>query len=176
MKKTTWIARTGICLALLVCVQLLTRSLGQVVTGSCVNLLLAAASLIGGAWSGAAVGLLSPLFAKLLGIGPVWPLVPCVALGNVVYALVIGLLTGRLLQRQRFPAAFGSVLLAAGLKFVVLWLVLVKLVAPLVISAAEALAKLAVMFGAVQLLTAAIGGAVAFAIVPTVQRALKKEA
>ena len=41
MKKTTWIARTAVCLALLIAVQFFTKSLGQLVTGSCVNLVLA---------------------------------------------------------------------------------------------------------------------------------------
>ena len=48
MKKTVWIARTAVCLALLIAIQFLTKSLGQLVTGSCVNLVLAIAALIGG--------------------------------------------------------------------------------------------------------------------------------
>ena len=48
MKKTAWIARTAICLALLLCLQFVTKSLGQFVTGSCVNLVIAMAALIGG--------------------------------------------------------------------------------------------------------------------------------
>lgn len=174
MKKTVFLTRTAVCLALVVCLQLATRSMGQIVTGSCVNLLLAVAALLGGAWSGVTVGVLSPVFAKLLGIGPVWPLVPCVALGNAVYALMIALLAGRFLRKKNYFAAGGSMLLASGAKFLTLWLVLVKLVAPLVVASAEALAKLAVMFGAAQLLTAVIGGALALAVVPLVQRALKK--
>ena len=88
MKKTTWIAQTAVCLALLIAFQLLTRSLGQLVTGSCVNLVLAVAALLGGIWSGVTVALVSPFCAYLLGIGPAFfPLVPCVALGNAVYAV-----------------------------------------------------------------------------------------
>ena len=55
MKKTVWIARTAVCLALLIAIQFLTKSLGQLVTGSCVNLVLAIAALIGGVWSGVTV-------------------------------------------------------------------------------------------------------------------------
>ena len=51
MKKTVWIVRTAVCLALLLVLQLATKSLGQFVTGSCVNLVLAMAALIGGVWS-----------------------------------------------------------------------------------------------------------------------------
>ena len=46
MKKTVWIARTAVCLALLIAIQFLTKSLGQLVTGSCVNLVLAIAAVI----------------------------------------------------------------------------------------------------------------------------------
>ena len=44
MKKTTWIVRTAVCLALLLVLQVATKSLGQFVTGSCVNLVLAMAA------------------------------------------------------------------------------------------------------------------------------------
>lgn len=173
MKKTTWIARTAICLALLVCLQYLTRGLGQIVTGSCVNLLLAVAALFGGVWSGVTVAALSPVFAKLLGIGPLWPLVPCVALGNIVYAVLFALLVRGLLQKQRFPAAYGAMMLAAAAKFLTLWLVLVKLAAPLVVPKPEMLSKITAMFTWPQLITAVIGGALACVIAPLVEKALK---
>ena len=175
MKKTTWIARTGICLALLVCLQLATRSFGQIVTGSCVNLLLAMAALVGGVWSGVTVAVLSPVFAKLLGIGPLWPLVPCVALGNAVYAVLFALLVRKFLQKKGWAASYGSMLLAAAAKFAVLWLVLVKLAAPLVVPKAEALAKITAMFTWPQLITAVIGGVLACLIAPLVCRALEKK-
>ena len=94
MKKTTWIVRTAVCLALLLVLQVATKSLGQFVTGSCVNLVLAMAALTGGLWSGVAVAVLSPFCAYALGIGPAFlQLVPCVALGNAVYAVLFALLS-----------------------------------------------------------------------------------
>ena len=101
MKKTVWIARTAVCLALLIAIQFLTKSLGQLVTGSCVNLVLAIAVLIGGVWSGVTVAVISPFCAYLLGIGPAFlPLVPCISLGNAVYAVLFALLVGRFLQKE----------------------------------------------------------------------------
>ena len=115
MKKTVWIARTAVCLALLIAIQFLTKSLGQLVTGSCVNLVLAIAALIGGVWSGVTVAVISPFCAYLLGIGPAFlPLVPCVSLGNAVYAVLFALLVGGFLQKKRLPAAYGSMVLAAA--------------------------------------------------------------
>lgn len=139
MKKTTWIAQTAVCLALLIAFQLLTRSLGQLVTGSCVNLVLAVAALLGGVWSGVTVALVSPFCAYLLGIGPAFfPLVPCIALGNAVYAVLFGLLVGKCLQKKQTGGAFGCMALAALAKFAVLYAVLVRLVAPVIVPGSEA--------------------------------------
>ena len=88
-KKVRWITETAVLLALLIAVQGLTAGLGnQFVTGSCVNLILAVAAALAGLWSGAAIAVLSPFLASLLGIGPKFvQLLPAVALGNLVYAL-----------------------------------------------------------------------------------------
>ena len=64
MKKTIWIVRTAVCLALLLVLQVATKSLGQFVTGSCVNLVLAMAALTGGVWSGVIVAVISPFCAR----------------------------------------------------------------------------------------------------------------
>mgnify|MGYP001781920472 CR=1 FL=1 len=168
MKKTVWIARTAVCLALLIAIQFLTKSLGQLVTGSCVNLVLAIAALIGGVWSGVTV-------AYLLGIGPAFlPLVPCVSLGNAVYAVLFALLVGGFLQKKKLPAAYGSMVLAAAAKFAALYLVLVRLVAPAVIPAAK-LSTVTAAFTWPQLLTAVIGGVLACLIAPVLCRALEKK-
>ena len=157
MKKTVWIVRTAICLALLIAVQFFTRSFGQLVTGSCVNLVLAVSALIGGVWSGITVAVISPFCAYLLGIGPAFlPMVPCVSLGNAVYA-----------------AAYVSMALAAAAKFVTLLVVLVWLVAPHVVPEAK-LSVVTASFTWPQLLTAVIGGIIACLIAPTLCRALEK--
>lgn len=175
MKKTTWIARTAICLALLVAVQFVTKGLGQFVTGSCVNLILAIAAVIGGVWSGVAVAVLSPFCAYLLGIGPAFvQLVPCVALGNAVYAVVFGLLVRRFLHSCRYPAAYVGMVLAAVLKFAALYLVLVKLVAPAIVPAAK-LPVVTASFTWPQLVTAGIGGVLACLLVPVIEKALQKK-
>ena len=175
MKKTTWIAQTAVCLALLIAVQFFTRSFGQLVTGSCVNLVLAIASLIGGVWSGVTVAILSPFCAYLLGIGPAFlPMVPCVSLGNAVYAVLFGILVGKFLQKKKLAAAYGSMALAAAAKFVTLYVVLVRLVAPAVVPAAK-LSAVTASFTWPQLITAAIGGVLACLIAPVLRRALEKK-
>lgn len=175
MKKTVWIARTAVCLALLIAIQFLTKSLGQLVTGPCVNLVLAIAALIGGVWSGVTVAVISPFCAYLLGIGPAFlPLVPCVSLGNAAYAVLFALLVGGFLQKKKLPAAYGSMVLAAAAKFAALYLVLVRLVAPAVVPAAK-LSTVTAAFTWPQLLTAVIGGVLACLIAPVLCRALEKK-
>ena len=172
MKKTIWIAQTAVCLALLLAVQFVTKSLGQFVTGSCVNLVLAIAALIGGVWSGVTVAVISPFCAFLLGIGPAFfPMVPCVALGNAVYAVLFGLLVGRCLQKKQTVCVYGSMLLAAAAKFAVLYVVLVRLVAPVVVPAAK-LSTVTAAFTWPQLVTATIGGVLACLIAPVIRKAL----
>ena len=173
MKKTVWIVRTAVCLALLLVLQLATKSLGQFVTGSCVNLVLAMAALIGGVWSGVIVAAVSPFCAYALGIGPAFfLLVPCVALGNAVYAVLFALLVGKFLTGKRL-AAWGGMVLAAAAKFLTLYLVLVKLVAPMIVPAAK-LSTVTAAFTWPQLVTALIGGTLACLLVPVVQKALEK--
>ena len=151
MKKTIWIVRTAVCLALLLVLQVATKSLGQFVTGSCVNLVLAMAALIG------------PAFLLF---------VPCVALGNAVYAVLFALLVGRFLTAQHLTA-WGCMALAAAAKGLALYLVLVKLVAPTVVPAAK-LAAVTAAFTWPQLVTALIGGALACLLAPVVKKALEK--
>ena len=66
-KKIRWITETAIMLALLVTLQALTKGFGQLVTGSCVNAILAVSVLVGGLWSGLTIALVSPVLAFLLG-------------------------------------------------------------------------------------------------------------
>ena len=62
-KKIRWITETAILLALLVTLQALTKGFGQLVTGSCVNAILAVAVLVAGLGSGVTIGIVSPVLA-----------------------------------------------------------------------------------------------------------------
>ena len=144
-------------------------------TGSCVNLVLAIAALIGGVWSGVTVAVISPFCAFLLAIGPAFlPMVPCISLGNAVYALLFGLLVRKCLQSKKPVAAYGSMLLAAAAKFVTLYVVLVRLVAPVVVPAPK-LSTVTAAFTWPQLLTASIGGVMACLIAPILSHALERK-
>jgi len=166
--NTKTITRTAILIALLVALQYATRPLGQLVTGSCVNLVLAVAAMFCGVWSGVIVAVVSPFFAYLLGIAPqVW-LAPAIALGNVAYVVVIALLSGKL---QGVKGGAAGVAAGAVCKFAVLYLVVVQLLIPM----GNLPAKVAAQFSWPQLVTALIGGAVALLIVPTLRKAFKEQ-
>ncbi len=170
-KKTLQITQTAALLALLVVLQAVTKPAGQLVTGSCVNAVLACAALLCGVWPGAAIALISPFAAFLLGIGPqLIAVVPAVAAGNLIYVLLLSLLTRRGAPRLRQALAW---LLAAGCKFLTLYLLVVQLLCRVLPLADAQVAVFSAMFSWPQLVTALIGGALAFAIVPLIRRARK---
>lgn len=179
-KKIRWITETAIMLALLVTLQALTKGFGQLVTGSCVNAVLAVSVLLGGLGCGVTVALISPVMAFLLGIAPQILTVPAIMAGNTVYVVVLCLLadrTGKNLLRQ--GAAW---LAAAAAKFAVLYVIVVKIICGVMsASLLEAgtlkppmLQALPATFSWPQLITALIGGAVALLIVPVLRKALHK--
>ena len=165
--NTKTLTRTAILIALLIALQAATRPLAnQFITGSCVNLVLAVAAMLCGVWSGVIVAIVSPFFAYFLGISPQLWLAPAIACGNAVLVVILALLSGK------FGKAGGvvSVIVAAVCKFVVLYVVVVKLFIPM----GNLPAKVAAQFSWPQLVTALIGGFLALAIVPTIKKALKE--
>ena len=170
--KTRWITETAIMLALLVILQAVTKSAGQIVTGSCVNAVLAVSVLVAGLSSGLTVALISPFVAFLLGIGPqLLPIVPAIALGNGVYVLMMGRLCGKKLPMWRQTLAL---LGSAGAKFLTLYLVVVKLLCSILPLKQPQIATFSTMFAWPQLITALIGGAAALLIAPVIRKALKR--
>ena len=179
-KKIRWITETAIMLALLVTLQSLTKPAGQLVTGSCVNAVLAISALVGGLASGLTVALISPVLAFLLGIAPQILTVPAIMAGNAVYVVLLVLLadkTGKNLVKQIIAWA-----VAAAAKFATLYVIVVKIICGVMASSLLAagtlkepmLKALPATFSWPQLFTALIGGAVALVIVPVVRKALHK--
>lgn len=181
-KNMRWITETAVMLALLIALQALTKPMGQLVTGSCVNAVLAITVLVVGMGSGIAVALISPVCAFLLGIAPNFVTVLPIMAGNVCFAVLLRIISNKTLWRQMV-----ALLVAAGAKFGVLYLLVVKVIcgfaaSPLlgkklgeiVVLAPPMLKKLPAMFTWPQLFTALIGGAVALLIFPILRKALKR--
>ncbi len=179
-KKIRWITETAIMLALLVTLQALTKGFGQLVTGSCVNAVLAVSVLVGGLGSGITVALISPILAFLLGIAPQILTVPAIMVGNSVYVVLLYLLADR--SGKNWIKQIIAWVAAAAAKFAALYAIVVWLICGLLsesllasgVMKAPMLKALPATFSWPQLITALIGGAIALIIVPVVRRALKK--
>ena len=179
-KKIRWITETGIMLALLVTLQALTKPLGQLVTGSCVNTILAVSALVGGLGCGLTVAVISPILAFLLGIAPQILTVPAIMAGNAVFVVLLSLLadkTGKNMVKQVI-----AWVASAAAKFATLYVIVVKIIcgvmAPSLLAAGTLkepmLKALPATFSWPQLFTALIGGAIALLIVPVLKKALHR--
>ena len=178
-KKIRWITETAVLLALLIVLQSITKPLGQLVTGSCVNGVLAIAALFVGLSSGVTIALISPVMAYLLGIAPQILTVPAIMVGNAVFVVLLKLIAGSCANKGKMIAAW---LAAAVAKFAALYLIVVKIIcgvaAPALLAAGTLkepmLKALPATFSYPQLITALIGGAVALLIVPVLKKALHR--
>ena len=182
MKKTThekvlWIVRTGVLLALLVSLQALTKPLGQLITGSCVNAVLAIAVLFSGLGSGIVIAVISPVLAFLLGIAPQPVTVPAIMVGNTLYVIALALLYADPVPRRILAWLAASAAKAAVLYAIVAGLIC-GVLAPALLSSGllkePMLKALPKSFSWMQLFTALIGGALAMVILPVVKKAIKK--
>jgi len=179
-KKIRWITETAVMLALLVALQALTKGFGQLVTGSCVNAVLAVAALVGGLSCGITVAVISPVLAFLLGIAPQILTVPAIMVGNAVYVVMLSLICAR--SGNDIGRQIAAWLVAALAKFSALYFIVVKIICGVMASALLAagtlkepmLKALPATFSWPQLITALIGGAVALLITPVLRKALHK--
>ena len=169
-KKTLFITRTAAMLALLIVLQAATKNLGQFVTGSCVNAVLAAATLLGGFASGLIVAVVSPFLAFLLGIGPkLIEVVPAIAIGNLALVLILWAIKG--------DGALNRVIkwIAASVgKFLVLYLLVIQLLCRVMTLTEKMAATFSTMFSWPQLVTALIGSGIMLLILPILQKAIRK--
>lgn len=169
-KKTLFITRTAAMLALLIVLQAATKNLGQFVTGSCVNAVLAAAALLCGFASGLIVAVVSPFLAFLLGIGPkLIEVVPAIAIGNLALVAILCAIKG--------DGALNRAIkwLAASLcKFLVLYLLVVQLLCRVMTLPEKMIATFSTMFSWPQLVTALIGSGIVLLMLPILQKAIRK--
>ena len=179
-KKVLWITETAVMLALLVALQAITKPMGQLVTGSFVNAVLAVSALVAGLSCGITVALISPVLAYLLGIAPQILTVPAIMAGNVIYVVLLCWIAGkdsRKIARQILAWVSAAVAKFATLYAIVVWLICGVFAEGLLASGAlkpPMLKMLPATFSWPQLFTALIGGAVALLITPVLRKALHK--
>ena len=183
MNKTVlWITKTAMLVALLVVAQAATAALGNtLVTGSVVNMILIISVMTCGWKSGVTVAAISPICAKLFGIGPLWSILPFLMLGNTAIVLTWHFVGNRLIPfplriMQRKGVSYILALISgAVVKSAVLYLGIVQLAIPFLLDLPEKqAATISGMFSISQLITAIIGGAIAAAILPLLTRAIRR--
>ena len=173
-EKTLWITKTALLLALLIVLQAVTRSFSQLVTGSCVNAVLALAVLTAGLPSGVVVAAISPFAAFLLGIGPqLFPIVPAIAAGNIVFVAVLWVLTHNHPDEMKWGLT--GWLVSSVCKFLTLYVIVIQLLCRVLPLKEAQITTFSAMFSWPQLFTALIGGAVAMFVAPRLRKALRSE-
>lgn len=173
-KKILWITQTAVFIALLIVLQAVTAPLGNtLITGTIVNMLLIVSVMTCGLTSGLTVAAISPIMAKLIGIGPFWILIPFIAAGNIALVSVWHSLGNRMYGHP-FTARIIALVTAAFVKFGVLYVGIVQVAVPILLGLPEQQAAvISQLFSIPQLITALAGGALAFAILPTLKKAIR---
>lgn len=177
-KKSLWITQTAAMLALLIVLQWITKPLGQIVTGSCVNAVLAVTVLLCGMSGGVTVAVLSPVFAYILGIAPQLVTVPAIMAGNTAFVVVLRLAGGGKTVWRSVSAWLAAALCKFALLYVLVVVVICGVAADFLLAQgllkAQMLNALPATFAAPQLVTALIGGGLALLITPVLKKALRK--
>lgn len=182
-KRLLWISETAIFLALLVALQYVLGFIGgaplvgQIITGSVVNLLLILSTMVVGLTSGITIAIISPVMAYVLTGKPPFPVfIPFVAIGNVVLVLITGYFFRKYLeknQKQDIALKSGVLVLGAFAKFATLYLLIVVLAMNYIVPEANKPA-LTLMFSWPQLLTATIGGILALSLTKPISKVVAK--
>lgn len=171
-KKVIWITQTGVLVALLIVSQMVTASFGNtLITGSIVNLILIVSVMLCGVCTGTCVAVVSPVFAKFFGIGPLWSLIPFIAIGNIVIVMIWHLIGNKKGVNKLTKYAIACVV-GAAFKCLTLYLLISQYAVPIMLQLPEPQASvISATFSTPQLITALIGGGIAIIIVPILKKA-----
>ena len=157
--------------ALLIVAQATAAMWGNFVAGPIVNLILIVSVMTCGLAPGLSVAVVSPIAAKFSGIGPFWSLIPFIAAGNVVLVILWHYIGNR--NMGRYTACVAATIVASIVKFLVLYIGIVKIAVPVLLRLPEQQAAvISIMFSIPQLINPLIGGALATALLPTLKSAV----
>lgn len=178
-RNVLWLTETAVMLALLITVQMVTKPMGQIVTGTCVNAVLGITALVCGVVSGAIVALISPIAAFLLGIAPQVLTVPAIMIGNFVLVWVLG---WRSKNTKQIWISMLRCVCAAVAKFAVLYILVVQVIchfaADYFLQSGTLMPPmvkvLSTTFAWPQLVTALFGSLIATWIAPLLRQVLHK--
>lgn len=111
--------------------------------------------------------------AKLIGIGPLWSLIPFIVAGNIALILIWHFIGNRH-WGHKHTAQIIALALAATAKFLILYVGIVQTAVPLLLGLHEPQAAvISNMFSIPQLLTALLGGGAALLVLSPLKKAIK---
>lgn len=157
---------TSILLAVIIVVQILARNFNVVIpvlAGPFVNAVLIVAAYLCGGFYGSILAVLSPIFAAVTGqlAAPMVPFVPFIIVGNLLYVIPFALL-----KNKGKLGIYGGFILGSLLKFIFLTVASKKLIYVVGLNIPKKVAlKLASAMSLPQLITAIIGGILAYLLI-----------
>lgn len=175
-KKVKLSIETAVLLVLLIGLQFVTRTMGQLITGTCVNFILALTTLVCGLSAGILAALVSPVAAFLIGIGPGYAyVVPAVCVGNVIMVMILYIFIGRKNDYVKWAVRIAGLLVAGTAKFTLLFLGVLNLVVPALNVPEDKVQTIVDVFSWPQLVTSVVGSLLAALIYAKLKKVLKNE-
>lgn len=175
VSKTKAIAYAAILLAVCICSQFF-KNLSVYITGPIINACLIVCVMTAGLGYAIALSIITPITSFLITGSPIMSaiplIIPCVMLGNIVLVVCVALLNEKPNKKIGFPL---SMAVGAILKGLFMGLVIAAWVVPSFIPEKMAAMQktIQITFSTTQLITAAIGGVVAFLVLLPVKKSIK---
>lgn len=163
-------------LAILVLLQLVTKPLGQFVTGFCTDFMIAVTTLSVGFSSGLFLALVFPYIAYLIGIGPkIFLIAPSICVANMIFMMILYIFISRKKDVVKWATRMAGVLVAGTAKFAVLNMGVTNLVIPELDMTEAKIQETVSFFSWPQLVTAVAGALFAALVYPRLRKALGNE-
>ncbi len=148
--------------------------LGQIITGSLVNMTLIVSVPFCGLAGSVSVGVISSVLATLLGMNlPLPQMLPIVAIGNVVIVTIMWFFFKKATTDNifSFKIAFAGILVGSILKASFLWVGVAFIIIPLFTPSPQLATVLLLNFSWPQLITATLGGILALSLIRPLKKA-----
>ncbi|MEN6313017.1 MAG: ECF transporter S component [Clostridiaceae bacterium] len=171
-KKILFLTRTALLLAVAITFQFVGKLIpyNNFIVGPVVNAVLIIATAVEGLWSGIAIAVIAPLVSAFTNKAPIAPLVlgfsPFIIIGNFIYVLIYYLLR----KKSRITGIAAGSVLKSGFLYAS-----ISVFTSIVKMQPKAAATLTNLFSWPQLLTALVGGAIAFAVLAVIGKSLDYE-
>jgi len=159
-RQIRWVTRTALLFALVIVIQML--GMPQLVTGPLVNMVLFLATFLEGIGSGVVIGFFTPWVAFSRGILPSPPMIPFIMIGNALLVVIFGIFR----TKPGVTREIAGIVVSALAKYLFLSQSVNFLV--------EIPGPVAKAMQVPQLVTALLGGALAFVLEKLLRRTMRR--